>query len=121
MAYNSMSIYPNPMTTDIFVSNGQISRAFGSDSIRENVKQRLMTVYQEWFLDLRLGLPWYTELTGKVVSLEKIKSSVARTILGTQYVVELINLRIDYDNNFRRLSIWFEYRDEYNNIVRESL
>ena len=121
MAYNSMSIYPDSLTDDIFVENGQIVRATGSDSVRENVKQRLLTIQEEWFLDLRLGLPWFTELTGRQVKLEKIKSSVARTILGTEHVSDLLDLEVKYDNTTRRLFIEFEYRDEYNQIVRESL
>ena len=121
MAYNSLSIENEDLTYDISVRNGKLVRAYHSDSVKESVKQRLLTVKEEWFLDLRLGLPWFTELTGRNVLMEKIKSSVARTIIGTDKVSELVSLDIDFDKTVRRLFIQFEYIDEFKNRIKGEL
>ncbi len=121
MAYNSLSVQGDNLAYDIRVENGQLVRAYDSEAVRENVRQRLLTVYQEWFLDLTEGLPWFTELTGRNVSLDRIKSAVARTIASTKYVEELISIDVSYDKTIRKLLIQFEYRDSFNQLIREEL
>ncbi len=121
MAYNSLSVQGDNLTYDVRVENGQLVRAYDSEAVRENVRQRLLTVYQEWFLDLTEGLPWFTELTGRNVSLDRIKSAVARTIASTKYVEELISIDVSYDKTIRKLLIQFEYRDSFNQLIREEL
>jgi len=121
MAYNSLSVTNDELTYDLSVENGKLKRVYHSDSVKENVKQRILTVYQEWFLDLRLGLPWFTELTGNRVSLDKVKSSIARTITGTQNVVELVSLNVYFDKQLRKLHVSFEYKDSFKQLIREEL
>ena len=121
MAYNSLSVRNDDLTYDLSVRNGKLVRAYHSDSVRENVKQRLLTVHQEWFLDLSLGLPWFTELTGKNVVLDKIKSAVARTVVGTEKVEEVVSVNVYFDKQLRRLNISFEYKDSFKHLIREEL
>jgi len=119
MAYNQMSIYPDTITSDIQLKDGAIMRSTNSDAILENVKQRLLTIEQEWFLDLEQGLPWFTELTGRNTSIEKIRAYVSQEIRETVGVFELLSLNIAMEQETRKLEIAFEYRDIFGQTIRE--
>jgi hypothetical protein len=113
MAYNSTSVYPDSRSTDIQVTNGSIDRAYLSDSVLENVKQRILTVYQEWFLNLNEGLPWFTELTGKNVNIETVKAHIARAVNSTVGVLELMEITLIPNPSNRKLNVSFKYKDIY--------
>jgi len=49
---------------DLYIVNGQIARVSKSDAILQTIKTRLLLIYQEWFLDLSKGLPWFTQMMG---------------------------------------------------------
>jgi hypothetical protein len=119
MVYNAMSIYPNSLTSDIAVRNGKLIRCTLSDTILENVKQRLLTIYQEWFLHLDEGLPWFTDFAGKNVNVERIRTKVGRTIATTEGVEQVISIDIQYDVKQRRILIQFKYTDRYGQIINE--
>ena len=114
-----MSIYPDTITSDLQLKDGSIMRSINSDAILENVKQRLLTIEQEWFLDLDQGLPWFTELTGKNTSIEKIRAYVSQEIRETVGVYELTTLNITMKKETRKLEIAFEYRDIFGQTIRE--
>jgi hypothetical protein len=94
-----------------------IARLHDSDAVLQTVRTRLLLVSQEWFLDLDSGLPWFTEIAGKSANLFRTRSYIAREILGTDGVVELKKLTLDFDKAKRKLSIEFEYVDEYGNTI----
>ena len=108
-------------THDLVIINGQIGRRQTSDAIMQTVKTRLLLIYQEWFLDLSKGLPWFTQMTGHRFDIYKIRSYVARQILSTNGVNELISLTLDIDKQKRDLVIDFEYEDIHGVTIRETL
>ena len=115
--YNQMNIYPDNLTGDLFLTDGNISRCYESEAVRQNVKQRLLTVQEEWFLNLDQGLPWFTELHGRNVPLELVRARVVECIVNTDGVRELISVDV-YNESGRQLRIDFEYRDIYGNMQR---
>lgn len=106
---------------DIYIEGGVIARAEGSDAILQTIKTRLMTVRQEYFLDLDAGLPWYTELMGKNVDLEKIRAHVAIAIVNTTGVSSLNRLALEIDKSSRALNIEFSYSDIYGKNITGGL
>jgi len=116
------STYALDTNHDLHIVNGQIARVSASDAILQTVKTRLLLIYQEWFLDLAKGLPCLTQMLAHRFHLYKIRSYVARQILSTNGVDELLELTLQIEGGAeRKLVIAFEYRDVYGATIRETI
>jgi len=115
------TVYSLDANHDLHIVNGQIARVSKSDAILQTIKTRLLLIYQEWFLDLSKGLPWFTQMMGHRFDIWKVRSYVARQILSTDGVDELLSLTVDLNRLERKLVIEFEYRDTYGATIRGEL
>ena len=108
------SVYALDSNWDMYLDpvTKRLARLYGSDAIMQAVKSRLLLVQQEWFLDLDEGLPWFTDMFGAGANLFKIRTYIAKRILGTDGVISLKTLTIDFNKAERKLDIYFEYVDE---------
>lgn len=79
----------------------------GVDLIRQRLKQRLLTIIGEWFLDGDIGLPWFDELAQKGVSDARVSALVLRAISETEGVQEVVSFDLDLNRRTRRLVINF--------------
>jgi hypothetical protein len=118
MSLNNM--YLNS-SDDIQTYRGQIRRVYDSDQIMQCIKTRLLTIRQEWFLDLDAGLPWFTKMVGRNVDLYRVKSYIANSIAGTYGVVEIKEITLDMDNPQRKLDINFKYIDMFDKTITGSI
>ena len=118
--YNQMSVYPDNITNDIYLDNHSIARCYESEAVRQNVKERLLTIREEWFLNLEQGLPWFTELHGRNVALETVRVYVVECVTQTAGVLELLSVDVNAIGG-RVLVVTLEYRDIYGNITKIDL
>ena len=44
---------------DLIIENYDLVLVDGIDLVRQAIKQRLLLVLEEWFLDDTIGVPWY--------------------------------------------------------------
>ena len=65
------------------------------DSVAQHIKQRLLTILGEWFLDLSIGLPWFDEILGKHQDLSLVESLIKASIIDTPGVAELREFTIE--------------------------
>jgi hypothetical protein len=79
----------------------------GVDLIRQRLKQRLLTILGEWFLDGDIGLPWFDELAEKGVSNERVSALVLRVIAETEGVQEVVSFDLELNRRTRQLVINF--------------
>ena len=112
-----MNTYAIDDNHDMYVMNGQIARVSKSDAILQLIKTRLLTVEEEWFMDLSAGLPWYTKILVKPVDLYKIRSYLSREIITTEGVDSLLSIELQYNNEERKLDVVFSYTDIYGNTT----
>ena len=112
-----MNTYAINDNHDMHVLNGQIARVSKSDAIMQLIKTRLLTVQEEWFMDLSAGLPWYTKMLTKPTDLYKIRSYLSREITSTEGVDSLLSLELQYNNGERKLDVEFKYTDTYGNTL----
>lgn len=112
-----MSTYAIDDNHDMYIMNGQIARVANSDVIVQLIKTRLLTVQEEWFMDLSAGLPWYTKMLTKPADLYKVRSYLSREIIATEGVDRLISLELQYNSGERKLDVNFKYTDTYGNTV----
>ena len=106
---------------DMYVMNGQIARKSNSDAILQTIKTRLLTVQEEWFLDLSAGLPWFTKMAGKNADLYTVRNYLTREITASPGVDSLISLNLQYNSEARKLDIEFAYTDIYGRTMQGAM
>ena len=117
----SNNIHVDEVTWDISERNGSIYRIYDAAQVLQSIMTRLLTVEQEWFMDLTAGLPWFTEMTGRHADIRTIRSYITNEIINTPGVSSLQGLEMDYDIVKRKLDIEFIYTNIYGESVTGSL
>jgi hypothetical protein len=77
------------------------------DLIRQRIKQRLLLVLGEWFLDTSIGLPWYQEIFKKSTSQERVKALLINQITQTEGVNKILDFQFSYNSSNRGLTVDF--------------
>lgn len=112
----------DPKTHDMTITDGRITRVEDSEAVKQNVVERLLTVQQEWFMDLDQGLPWFTDLTGRHTTHAKVQGYIGASISQTDGVAGVQTVRLQETNPINRsIGIEFEYTDVYGEIIRKAL
>jgi hypothetical protein len=92
---------------DIDLSTDDLVLVEGLDAIAQDCQVRLGFIQGEWFLDTRLGVPWFEEIIGQKPRLVTIKSILRKAILTTPGVLSVIDLNLGYEGSTRTLSYSF--------------
>jgi hypothetical protein len=69
----------------------------GVDEVKQNVATRIKSFQNDWFLDVKAGIDWFT-LLGNPGTKETILDEIARIVRGTKGVRQLESLDIVYIN-----------------------
>lgn len=94
----------------------------GIDAIAQDLTTRLRTFQGEWFLDTRIGMPYFQKVLGQKPRIGVLQSLFGEAILSTPGVNSFNDLSIDYSGVNRVLSISFradtvsgtlEYKKEF--------
>lgn len=92
---------------DILIENDALVLVDGLDAIAQDLDICLQTFQGEWFLDTRIGLPWFQKILGQKPRLNAIKSIFRDAILRVNGVSSILDLIIDFENTTRKLSVSF--------------
>lgn len=93
---------------DIQIVNGKTIAISGAPAIRQKISTRFRFFLGEWFLDTRQGVPYYRDVFLKDPSLDVIRSTFRKLVLGTPGVLSLASFAINYDQSARTLSFAFQ-------------
>lgn len=113
-----MDILLNRNTHDIVPGTYDLQTVRGVDLIRQRLKQRILTILGEWFLDTEIGLPWFQEFSEKGVDLDRVRALMIRQIVNTQGVTDLVEFDLALGAN-RRLTVNFRVLVEGSDIELE--
>ena len=83
-----------------------------SDCIYQNVKTRLLSFVNDWFLDMDHGLPWLDCLE-KPGDTGRIERMVKLQVLQTEGVEALDEFELYLDKDTRKVTIHLTYTDVY--------
>lgn len=90
---------------DVDVSEPDLQLTSGIEAIDQHLKQRLRMFLGEWFLDNRIGLPYFQHILKKNPDPIVIDSVYKRQILTTPGVLELLSFNLDLDIPTRKLTV----------------
>jgi len=97
----------DPTTRDLVIENGDLVLVDGVDAVRQDVDIRLNTFLGTWFLDQRIGIPYFERILGQKPRYQAIAGIFREAILETPGMVSLTDLRLDFDGTTRTLSVAF--------------
>lgn len=77
------------VTHDLLLVQSDLGLVSGAEQTAQQIKQRLLTLLGEWFLDNSIGLPWFDEILGKFQTLDIVEELLRSCILQTPNVERL--------------------------------
>ncbi len=92
---------------DLDVSGADLAIVSGDDAIVQHLTIRFGLFKGEWFLNRRVGVPYFTDIFVKNPSLSDIRTIVSRIITGTPGIASLDSLALEVDAAARELSVEF--------------
>lgn len=95
-------------TGDLAIENDSFVLVDGVDAIVQDLTIRFQFFQGEWFLDTRLGMPYYQKILGEKPRLNIMKNIFRKAILLTPGILSLTDLDIVYDGASRLLSVSFQ-------------
>jgi len=92
---------------DIDISGGDLKLLDGADAIRQHLFIRLQMFVGDYFLDRRVGMPYYEQVLIKNPKTNIVRRLFRNAILTTPGVSSLTDLLIDYNGQTRSLAVSF--------------
>ena len=92
-----------------------------SDAILQTVKTRLLLHYEEWFLDLNAGIPYFQLILVNNPNLVEIESIIGREIALTDGVDRVLNIALSFRPEDRSLAVDFSYIDVYGRQIEGNI
>jgi hypothetical protein len=92
---------------DIDVSTGDFQLIDGTEAIAQHISIRLQLFKGEWFLDTRLGIPYFQSILVKNPGSNVIRAIYTEALLETPGVLAVNDLEVTYDGELRKVAITF--------------
>lgn len=97
----------DPVTGDLDLTGGDLNIVDGVDAIAQHVRIRLRTFLGEWFLDQRIGVPYYQQILVKNPATNTVRRILQEVVATTPGIVSVDDFSTDYDGPTRVLSVRF--------------
>lgn len=106
-------------THDVVTDGYDLSLVTGVDLIRQRIKQRILTIQGEWFLDTDAGLPWFDQIIGKGAEEQEISALLIQSIIETEGVDALVEFDLTIDRRARTMLLQFRVTADGTEIAEE--
>ena len=97
-------------TEDIEINGNDLVLTTDVEAIQQHLSQRLKTFLNEWFIDKRIGIPYFEHILKKNFDPVIVDTLFKREIVTTPGVLELLSFDADLDKSLRTLQITFRAR-----------
>ncbi len=95
---------------DILIEGNDLQLSTGVEAIQQHLSQRLKTFLNEWFIDKRIGIPYFEHVLRKNFDPVVVDTVFKRQIINTPGVLELLSFDADLDKSTRTLQVTFKAR-----------
>jgi hypothetical protein len=92
---------------DLVIEDNNLVLVEGADAVAQEVKVRLQFFLGEWFLDTRLGVPYFEKILGQKPRINALKGIFRKAIMSTPGMISMSDFSIAYDGASRVLSVSF--------------
>ena len=107
--------------SDLVISSGTLSVVTGSEEVRQRVLIALRHYWQEYFLNVPAGLPWYEFILGSKDK-QTVDALLRAAILAVPGVDSIVNFQVVYPSNStpRQLEVYADIETIYGIISVQS-
>lgn len=98
-------------------AGGRLEYVEGDEATAQEIKTRLLFFKGENFLDLREGVPYYTEILIKGVDLGRVRALIRSVIASVPGVVDVPVIEVELDRVTRVATVRWEARNATGRIV----
>jgi hypothetical protein len=107
-------------THDLYIASDDLQLVENIDQVEQSLKIRLMFFRNEWFLDTKTGVPYYTDILVKNPNIPNIENILKAIIIDTPEVQELLEFNSEFDNGARTYAVTFKVRTTYGDTEVEA-
>lgn len=107
-------------THDLALENGNLVLCGDARAVAQHVVSRLRFFLGEWFLDLREGVPYWTEVFIKNPDTSVVRSLLTNVVTETPGVKEVTQSDFTYDSQTRTLRWALNFDDDTGQSVELS-
>ena len=108
-------------TGDLDMSLGTPQLVTGREAIAQKIRIRLRFFRGEWFLDTRLGVPYFESILKKNPNKNVVASLFQQVVLKTPGVTALKSFALSINKQTRVLSVTFEAATTDGDVVFDDL
>ena len=91
---------------------GRAAYKRNADAIAQNILTRLRSFLGDWYLDTEIGIDWLT-LLGNLGTEKRILRAVESTVMQTEGVISIQDLKIVGRDSNRGVTIQLQYTDVF--------
>jgi hypothetical protein len=83
------------LTWDLDMASGRVEVVTGNEAVIQSIRVRYQTFLGEWFLDGRVGVPWFQELLGnKSLTDDRLNFVLRRVLATTPGVAQILSFHV---------------------------
>lgn len=97
----------DPATGDLQLTGGSITLVTGADAIAQQIRIRVKFFLGEWFLDTRIGVPYFQKILGKKPRRALLDFIFRKLLLTTPGVASIDSFSQTFDGPTRTLLLSF--------------
>lgn len=102
---------------DLEIERDSLVLIDGVDAVAQDLLLRLRFFKGEWFLDTRLGMPYFQKLLGVKPNASVVKNIFRTAIQNTPGVLTINDLSVDYNGQTRAVRVGFRVQAEDGELV----
>ena len=84
----------NPIEGDLRLTDDQLTLVDGADAVSQHLRNRLRFFLGEWFLDRRLGFPFFRDVFIKNPNKRAVRAAFRRTIRDTPGIATVSEIQL---------------------------
>jgi hypothetical protein len=93
--------------SDVVIENGDLVLTSGVESVAQDVEIRLSFFLGEWFLDTRLGVPYFQRILGQKPRFSTVATILKKAIFTTPGIISISNFELDWVGATRTMNVSF--------------
>lgn len=102
---------------DVTVVDGRFALVTGPEAIAQRIRHTLRFFLGEYFLDIRLGTPYFEEFFGKGKDRGRMRAVIRQRIAGVKGVIDVPRITLELDRATRNIAIQWEARIQSGAVI----
>lgn len=108
-------------THDLVIEKGDLSLVKAGNEVAQNLKERLLFILGEWFLDTTVGIPYFESIWIKNPNPDLVDDIFKSAIQETDDVIELLEFSSSFDTQQRKYSVSFKVNTTFGELSLQGL